>query len=959
MSRDERGIAVSSSRAIVSRNSLSSSSSASSHPTRFARCSLFRALNTMANTNAPATSHTQPPPPAGAQSQLGPFARFQRWLKQSDTLEERLFVASVLLYILLIPLAPLLWCAGVALFLYILYIYFLVPFFLILTLYSWGYLTIKIPYLPPRFQRVIDALLLPHAAWSLAQLAMPNLVRPIATGVDLWLKYLAVTALFDVHVLPRLLNTAVELERCLQKTQETAQQSAHKLERESVAVPSRTVTLPPRLAAPCPLPHTQRFATRGGMGQTAPKASAPPASAPAKAPEPATPVPASVTSSPTAGFFSRILRWLEQYNTVEQRWHAVLTCSEIFTNGKAEGDSELLAVLFCPLIPLAIIAGLFRIVDPGAITDVVGGVVSYEHWKNFGVPLAAAIEWAAGTLLHYLVFVPLAWIIWSVGAAIPGALFFVYGVVPLSLLISAYCLGNFALPCLPFLPLPFQRVLNALAFPYIVWKALERFAALVPYKANAYLFLFYVAFTAFFDIAPLWDLLAAAAERETKAAQLAAVKDSAAKATDEGAKSCGAADVKANKADPAATKPHTAGRQDASTSSAPCALPLQHPAVSSFLVALCTSKSRLRSVSFVLHTACKVSERLRKTSEEKVREGCDWSRFRPEIANESRLPLRPSPSSLALTAVSRSLRPLERETTAMAGSYAQTDAAPATSASNSDDAVSPPAEQGVGYALRLKRWLERSNTMEKRTEAVYCLDRVPLGPLALCLMSSSATLWGLTLMFVICWYQDPDFREEVHVRSWDEVTSILQDSLRRGVLFLLDKVILPQIPTLCALVFGPLAAWFAYCAVGIPAILLCSAYSFGRLTFPSPFTGPSALQRVWDAALVPFVAWRLLVLLEPLAPLSPYANTLILYLAATAYFDVHPLARLLDLAVELEQVPKSGKLEKDGDVAVKERKQGWAESIENFEMLRELERENTLLKEILARRSRESPQAKT
>ncbi|GAA6045331.1 hypothetical protein NBRC10513_007708 [Rhodotorula toruloides] len=294
------------------------------------------------------------------------------------------------------------------------------------------------------------------------------------------------------------------------------------------------------------------------MGQTAPKASAPPASAPAKAPEPATPVPASVTSSPTAGFFSRILRWLEQYNTVEQRWHAVLTCSEIFTNGKAEGDSELLAVLFCPLIPLAIIAGLFRIVDPGAITDVVGGVVSYEHWKNFGVPLAAAIEWAAGTLLHYLVFVPLAWIIWSVGAAIPGALFFVYGVVPLSLLISAYCLGNFALPCLPFLPLPFQRVLNALAFPYIVWKALERFAALVPYKANAYLFLFYVAFTAFFDIAPLWDLLAAAAERETKAAQLAAVKDSAAKATDEGAKSCGAADVKANKADPAATKPHTA-----------------------------------------------------------------------------------------------------------------------------------------------------------------------------------------------------------------------------------------------------------------------------------------------------------------------------------------------------------------------------------------------------------------
>ncbi|GAA6045330.1 hypothetical protein NBRC10513_007707 [Rhodotorula toruloides] len=247
----------------------------------------------MANTNAPATSHTQPPPPAGAQSQLGPFARFQRWLKQSDTLEERLFglircpsypsphecghcvlscmaglfvytvfiivistydenrnperiqmflahpwehtgapivelielgiraVASVLLYILLIPLAPLLWCAGVALFLYILYIYFLVPFFLILTLYSWGYLTIKIPYLPPRFQRVIDALLLPHAAWSLAQLAMPNLVRPIATGVDLWLKYLAVTALFDVHVLPRLLNTAVELERCLQKTQES------------------------------------------------------------------------------------------------------------------------------------------------------------------------------------------------------------------------------------------------------------------------------------------------------------------------------------------------------------------------------------------------------------------------------------------------------------------------------------------------------------------------------------------------------------------------------------------------------------------------------------------------------------------------------------------------------------------------------------------------------------------
>ncbi|BGP34515.1 hypothetical protein JCM10296v2_006337 [Rhodotorula toruloides] len=48
---------------------------------------------------------------------------------------------------------------------------------------------------------------------------MPNFVRPITTGVDLWLKYLAVTALFDVNVLTRLFNAAVELERCLQKTQ--------------------------------------------------------------------------------------------------------------------------------------------------------------------------------------------------------------------------------------------------------------------------------------------------------------------------------------------------------------------------------------------------------------------------------------------------------------------------------------------------------------------------------------------------------------------------------------------------------------------------------------------------------------------------------------------------------------------------------------------------------------------
>ncbi|KAJ8292493.1 hypothetical protein OF846_004270 [Rhodotorula toruloides] len=196
----------------------------------------------MANTDAPDVAHTQPPPPVSALSQLGPFARFQRWLEQSDTLEKRHFgliwcpnypspgecqhcvllhmgalsvyivfivlagttdperfqmllagpweltaapivrlielgvraVAGALLYILLMPLTPLLWCAVLALLSYVLYIYFVVPFLLVSTLYSWGYLTFKIPYLPPRFQRVFDALLLPHAAWILAQLAMPN-----------------------------------------------------------------------------------------------------------------------------------------------------------------------------------------------------------------------------------------------------------------------------------------------------------------------------------------------------------------------------------------------------------------------------------------------------------------------------------------------------------------------------------------------------------------------------------------------------------------------------------------------------------------------------------------------------------------------------------------------------------------------------------------------------------------
>ncbi|BGP10518.1 hypothetical protein NBRC10512v2_006453 [Rhodotorula toruloides] len=282
------------------------------------------------------------------------------------------------------------------------------------------------------------------------------------------------------------------------------------------------------------------------MGQTARKPSATPASVPANAPPPATPVPASVTLSPTAGFFSQILRWLEQHNT-------------------DEADSELLLALLSLTVLLAIIAGVVCFVDSGALTDFVGGVISYEYWGNFGAPLTAAIERGAGTLLHYLVSVPLAWIIWSVGAAVPGALFLVYGFVPLSLLISAYCLGNFALPCIPFLPLPFQRVLDALAFPYIAWRALERFAPLAPYKSYTDLLLFYVAFTAFFDITPLWDLLAAAADRETKAAQLAAVKDLATEATEEGVKDRGAVNVKASKTDPAAAKLHTAGRKGAST----------------------------------------------------------------------------------------------------------------------------------------------------------------------------------------------------------------------------------------------------------------------------------------------------------------------------------------------------------------------------------------------------------
>lgn len=93
--------------------------------------------------------------------------------------------------------------------------YFLVPFFHVWTVYSWGCHAIKIPYLPTPVQRVLDAVLVPRAVWYLAKLALPEAVQPIATGSDIWLTYLAVTALFDISLLPLLLQAATQAEAAI------------------------------------------------------------------------------------------------------------------------------------------------------------------------------------------------------------------------------------------------------------------------------------------------------------------------------------------------------------------------------------------------------------------------------------------------------------------------------------------------------------------------------------------------------------------------------------------------------------------------------------------------------------------------------------------------------------------------------------------------------------------------
>ncbi|BGP34513.1 hypothetical protein JCM10296v2_006335 [Rhodotorula toruloides] len=281
----------------------------------------------------------------------------------------------------------------------------------------------------------------------------------------------------------------------------------------------------------------------------------------------------------------------------------------------------------------------------------------------------------------------------------------------------------------------------------------------------------------------------------------------------------------------------------------------------------------------------------------------------------------------------------------MSDSYARTETASVTSASNSDDAVTPPTEQAVGDALRLKRWLEHNDTMEKRTDQVFFANILSCG-LTFTLILSCLVTTGLTAGFVASWSRRPEFEATVRGLSWEGVIAVAQNVLRAGVLFLLDNVILPQVPLLLALAFVPLVLRWAYSVIGVHTALLCSAYSFGLLTLPCPFTGPAPFKRVWDAALVPLVAWRLLVLVEPLAPLatlSLYANTLILYLAGTAYFDVHPLARRLDLAVELEQGFRTGRLGKGGDAAAEQSKDDEAGG-----KLRQLEAEVAFLKTQLA-----------
>ncbi|BGO94342.1 hypothetical protein NBRC10512_002790 [Rhodotorula toruloides] len=198
----------------------------------------------MANTDAPDVAHTQPPPPVSALSQLGPFARFQRWLEQSDTLEKRHF--------------GLIWCPNYpspgecqhcvllhmgALSVYIVFIVLAGTTdperFQMLLAGPWELTAAPIVRLIELGVRAVAGALLYILLMPLTPLLCASLtpyfyhMRPgfslssrcptesaIATGVDLWLKYLAVTALFDVHVLPRLLNAAVVLERCLQTTQQ-------------------------------------------------------------------------------------------------------------------------------------------------------------------------------------------------------------------------------------------------------------------------------------------------------------------------------------------------------------------------------------------------------------------------------------------------------------------------------------------------------------------------------------------------------------------------------------------------------------------------------------------------------------------------------------------------------------------------------------------------------------------
>lgn len=286
----------------------------------------------------------------------------------------------------------------------------------------------------------------------------------------------------------------------------------------------------------------------------------------------------------------------------------------------------------------------------------------------------------------------------------------------------------------------------------------------------------------------------------------------------------------------------------------------------------------------------------------------------------------------------------------MAGAFndpERTQSASATSATHAAEKGTPPAgEQVVGYALWLKQWFERNNTVEERLARLLFMKLEP-EELGFVLYLSACITFATAFTLVAVWASDFVWAAEPETLtwpSWSTTTGCAKDWLRTGAGFLFDTLVLPQVPAVLALSLIPLVVWTIYCLVVIPGVLLCTTYSFGCLALPMPFTNPRPLRRVLDATFVPFVVWCFLSLVKTLAPLSPYVKTLLLALAVTAYFDVHPLARLFDLVVELEQDYRNGRLGKC--TALQQPMQNVA-----GDKLRHLEEEVALLKERLAART--------